>query len=179
MTVLGLATARGGSTSLAHLLQEQEVGVGHEDSPPLPCRPEGAQFGRCLRHMRRHDGDVAFWLINGAVRLLERLPDARAVAALRPRDETVASLKATMEKRRLRETKTFGGMVFPAVQSWGAYWEWWREHLGGLESGYPSQVLSVPLAEIETEEVQAKIAGHLGIEDWTHVSDCHRNARPL
>jgi len=176
MTVLGLATARGGSTSLAHLLQEQGLEVGHEDSPPLPWEGD-VHFGRCLRHMRRNDGDVAFWLLNGAARLLERLPDARAVAVLRPREETVASLKATMEKRRLRETETFGGMVFPAVQSWGAYWERWREHLCGLESGYPSRVLSVPLAEIETEEVQAKIAGHLGVEDWTHVADCHKNAR--
>lgn len=183
-TIIGIGTARGGTKSLARLLQAQDLDVTHEGTTSLPWQ-DGYREGRyewTLRTLREQDGDVSFWLTQGARRLLEDLPETKCLVLKRPKADTVESLMATMAPTRLSESRSFHGMVFPTIEgppeeAWGEYWELYREIAGGLEGTYPDRVHSVGLYDLETEDEQAALAEFLGIDDWTYVHDLHYGQR--
>lgn len=184
-TIIGIGTARGGTQSLAYLLQQQGLEVGHEDSVSLDWRREKMpqRYARTLRYLRRTDGDVACWLTQAAVDLIEDLEDARVIAMLRDEEPTVESLVETLGQKRIRSNEPFGPMAFPAYEdgsleeAWARYWQDYRQEVAKLTSAYPERTLCVEISEIEDEETQQQIAEFLGISEWEHVADCHKGKR--
>jgi len=181
--IIGIGTARSGTKSLAYLFREQGLDVTHEGTTSVAWdRSTPTRYRRMKQHLEEHDGDVACWLTQAAADLLEET-EGKVVALKRPREDTVESLCEHMAEVRIREDKAFGPMVFPTYpdvplpEAWQNYWELYRETLGGLVSAYPERVLCVETYDLESEETQAEIAGHFGIEDWTHVKDAHLNER--
>jgi len=183
-TIIGIGTARGGTQSLAHVLQEQGLGVGHEESVSIPwVRDRPVRYGRTVKYLRRTDGDVACWLTQAAADLMEDFPEAKILAMLRPKGETVDSLVECFGAQRIRAPKPFGPMCFPTYtncsveEGWTRYWQDYRQEVAKLTAAYPERTLCVSVGKLSIEEEQERIAQLLGIEDWTHVTDCHKGKR--
>lgn len=184
-TILGIGTARGGTTSLAHWLQAQGLDVGHEGTTSVDWRREKRpeRYARMLRGLERKDGDVACWLVPAALDLMEDLEDPRCIALLRPKEDTVDSLVEWMGEERIRQGRKFVGYPFPNYpdceieEAWARYWQDYRRVVAKLTAAYPERTLCVPLYEIESEEVQQEMAEFLGLDSLNTVKHCHKNAR--
>jgi len=183
-TIIGIGTARGGTQSLAHVLQEQGLDIGHEESVSIPWeRNMPTRYGRTVKHLRRTDGDVACWLTQAAADLMHDLPGAKVLATLRPKEDTVDSLVECFGAQRIRVPKPFGPMCFPTYtdcsvqEGWSRYWQDYRQEVAKLTAAYPERTLCVTLEDLGTEDEQERIAGFLGIEGWNHVTDCHKGKR--
>jgi len=184
-TIIGIGTVRGGTKSLAKLLQEQGLDVTHEGTDSLDWRREFREnrYLGVRRHLESHDGDVANWLVQGAADLLADIQGSVVVSVRREKDDTVESCLATMNERRLRESRSFAGIPFPTYEdmpireAWEQYWAEYRQRVGSLKASSKSRVHEVKLEQLGTKEAQAGLANFLGVEDWTYVEDCHYNQR--
>jgi len=183
-TIIGIGTARGGTQSLAHVLQEQGLDVGHEESVSIPWqRDMPSRYGRTVKHLRRTDGDVACWLTQAARDLLEDIPAAKVLGVLRSKEDTVESLVECFGAQRIRASKPFGPMCFPTYtdcsveEAWARYWDEHVRVVSALKDTYPSRVLTVDPEILSAPETQQQIARFLEIDNWTHVTDCHKGKR--
>jgi len=182
-TILGIGTARSGPLSLAKLLQAQGLDIGHERSTSVDWQLEKqTRFGRLQRELDQWDGEVACWLTQAAPRLMEQM-EAKTIAMLRPKADTVESLLDHMAGIRIRSDRPFGPMIFPSYRdrdlkaAWEAYWDDYVRMVGRLVSAYPNRVLCVRTYELEEKAEQERIAELLNIDDWEYVGNCHYNKR--
>lgn len=181
--IVGIGPARSGTTSLQRLLKAQGLEVGHESTTSLPWQMDRPRRWKwALQDLRDQDGDVACWLTQAAPRLL-RETDCKVIALKRPREDTVESLCEHFDGLRIRASKPFGPMCFPTIEggtlqeAWGEYWDACRRIYAKITAAYPNRVLMVRTYELEQEAEQQRIAAFLGIDEWTHISDCHHNTR--
>jgi len=184
-TILGIGTARSGTTSLAHFLQEQGLNVTHEDTTSIDWRREKRpeRYARLFRSLQKKRGDVACWITPAIFDLMEDLEDPKCLALLRPKEETVESLTACLAEERIREGRKFMGYPFPnysgcpVEEAWGQYWEDYREIAETLTETYPDRTLCVPIHDLETDEMQEEIGVFLGLGEVNAVNQCHKNER--
>lgn len=184
MTIIGLGTARGGTQSLAHWLGEQGLDVGHECTTSIDWKRERPErYRRALNYLRDHDGDVAHWLTQAAGDLMEDLDDAKIIAMVRDKDDTVESMMECFMPTRIRSDRPYGPMCFPTYtecsleEAWVRYWERYQAIITKLTAKYPDRTLQVGLEWLQTYPMQQTMARFLVLKDWIYVEHCHKGKR--
>ncbi|QNN23314.1 glycosyltransferase family 2 protein [Planctomycetales bacterium ZRK34] len=212
--IIGLGTGRCGTHSLVDLLNAQhQVRVTHEPRPILNWNPQAETHdvvARFQRRSKRHagsiTGEVAQYLLLYVPRLLDELPQAKAVVLKRPREQVARSYMRWIEKayRDKRVDHWLEGATaqphlwdsayprFEAADTFEAickYWDWYYEHVEALVDAYPHRVrVWSTESALNDPQIQQQVLEWLGVREpqwrrvWSSATtpkiDAHVNGSP-